>query len=133
MLTPFAMLQHLKRIQAAYKEQAIHEQTIAALWKAFSEELYRTRKARGITLDKLAEGNGLSKSIISYMENGHRSWSLERATKVINALNGVRVTKKRSKKPAPTPTVEAQEDLVGVAPAPVVSTGVLGPDEEPED
>jgi ribosome-binding protein aMBF1 (putative translation factor) len=80
------MLRLLKQIEALLRQQGEERRTLDALWIKFGQTVRQTRIERDRSLVELAAKMGLSKSKLSYIENGERSWDLTTAAKAIEAL-----------------------------------------------
>ena len=67
-------------------QEANTRRTMGSLWIRFGQTVRQTRIERDMSLVELAAKMGISKSALSYQENGDRSWTVGLALKAIEAL-----------------------------------------------
>lgn len=83
---PFRNL--LAQVEFSISKNRQSEERLAATWLEFASEVKRYRKDHKISLGKLAKRLGISKSLLSYLETGQRTWTIEMARKVVAELEG---------------------------------------------
>lgn len=63
-----------------------HNRGMATLAQKFGKKVRRTRKAKGLTQEKLAELAGMDYSYLNLIEAGKRNPTLKRIAKIARAL-----------------------------------------------
>jgi hypothetical protein len=57
------------------------------MWAEFSAAMKQGRIERAWSLNYFSDRLGIRKSFLSYLENGHREWSMELAQKAVEVMS----------------------------------------------
>lgn len=80
------MVKLLKEIEVEVRKLEEQKDEVNKLWLKFGKEVSDTRRLKRKTLDEVAKKIGISKSAMSYLELGQRTWNLDMAIKTVQAL-----------------------------------------------
>lgn len=80
------MVKLLKEIETLASKTQEGRKQLDALWVKFGLAVREAREEQRMSLVEMAQRMGTTKSLLSYCENGKRTWNIDMAMKAVEAL-----------------------------------------------